>query len=110
MLITSVFRSLHRPVRKRTAQRDADCWREPGGSTLHYCAVDFNSSVSRLYLRSPEGRTFWVENVHLEIVEPERIVFSGTLQSPAEGLISTPGKITFRRIERHEGMSDLAVK
>jgi uncharacterized protein YndB with AHSA1/START domain len=30
-------------------------------------------------VRSPEGSEQWVEGVHLEIVEPERVVFTGDL-------------------------------
>jgi uncharacterized protein YndB with AHSA1/START domain len=52
--------------------------------------------------RGPNGHTLpsgdrWVDDVYLEIVEPERIVFTGTLQAEAECLPETAGTVTFRR-------------
>jgi uncharacterized protein YndB with AHSA1/START domain len=73
-------------------------WRGPNGYTLLSYDVDFgDGGGSRLRLRSPEGRDYRVEGVHLEIVEPERIVFSGSVDLDGERLVETAGTVTFRR-------------
>jgi len=73
-------------------------WQGPDGYTLLSYDVDFgDGGGSRLRLRSPEGRDYRVDGVHLEIVEPERIVFSGDLGLEGERLPGTAGTVTFRR-------------
>jgi len=73
-------------------------WRGPNGCTLLSWEVDFRQGgASRLCVRSPEGRGYWVEGARLEIVEPERIVFTGTLEAEGECLPETVGTVTFRR-------------
>lgn len=72
--------------RKQSAQ-----WRGPGGFTLEFYETDLlNGTASRVYLRSPEGEGHWVEGVSLEIVESERVVFTGDLGFGG-------GAVTFRR-------------
>lgn len=68
-------------------------WRGPGGLTLLAWEVDLRAGgAARLHLGSPEGGDRWVEGVRLEIVEPERVVFTGF------GLEGGPtGTVTFRR-------------
>jgi uncharacterized protein YndB with AHSA1/START domain len=63
------------------AEREAGShWLGPTGHTLVSWEVDFRSGgTARLCVRSPEGSEQWVEGVHLEIVEPERVVFTGDL-------------------------------
>ena len=92
----------HRP-------RRADCTRangaleRTGGFQLLFWEADFRAGgASRLCLRSPEGRDYWAEGVRLEIVEPERIVFTGTLEAAGECLTEGPGTVTFRRTEGSE--------
>jgi len=66
-------------------------WRGPGGLTLLSWEVDFRTGgATRLCVRSPEGEDRWVEGVYLEIVEPERVVFTGDLGFAG-------GNVTFRR-------------
>jgi uncharacterized protein YndB with AHSA1/START domain len=73
-------------------------WSGPGGFTLLFWEVDFSAgSASRLCVRSPEGKDYWAEGVHLEIVEPERVVFNGDLDIEGESLHGTAGTVTFRR-------------
>ena len=68
-----------------------DQWLGPNGHTLLSWEVDFRSGgATRLCVRSPEGSDHWVEGVHLEIVEPERVVFTGDLGFGG-------GAVTFRR-------------
>jgi uncharacterized protein YndB with AHSA1/START domain len=62
--------------------------------------VDFRSGgAARMRIRSPDGAERWVDGVRLEIAEPERIVFTGTLPtwSGNRGLVA--GTVTFRRKE-----------
>ena len=50
-------------------------WWGPGGFTLEFFETDFRSSGgSRLWLRSSEGRDYWIEGAHLDLAEPERMV------------------------------------
>ena len=73
-------------------------WLGPSGNTLLSWEVDFSDGgASRLHLRSAEGEGYWVEGARLEIVEPERIVFSGTLAVAGERPGETPETVTFRR-------------
>ena len=89
--MTSVFETPHRRLDGETAPDRAEQWRGPNGYTLLSWEVDFRSGgAARLCLRSPEGGDQWVEGVHLEIVEPERVVFTGNF-----GLGG--GAVTFRR-------------
>jgi uncharacterized protein YndB with AHSA1/START domain len=81
----------------RETERDAE-WRGPNGHTLISCEVDFRpGGVSRLCMRSSEGRDYWVEGLSLEIAEPERIVFAGEFEINGPRLTGVPGTITFRR-------------
>jgi uncharacterized protein YndB with AHSA1/START domain len=73
-------------------------WRGPNGYALLSWEVDFRrGGVSRLRVRSPEGRDHLVDGVQLEIVEPERVVFRG--DPGVEGLSEATGTFTFRRAE-----------
>jgi len=78
-------------------------WRGPNGYALLSWEVDFRrGGASRLHVRSPEGRDYWVEDMSLEIVEPERVVFMGNLGLAEKGAESTAGTVTFRRAEGSE--------
>ena len=73
-------------------------WRGPNGYTLLAYDVDFgDGGGSRLRVRSPEGRDYWVDGVDLEIVEPGRIVFTGNVELGGERPVETTGTVTFRR-------------
>jgi uncharacterized protein YndB with AHSA1/START domain len=62
----------------RSGDPPQERWRGPDGYTLLSWEVDFRSGgTARLSVRSPEGSEQMVEGVHLEIVEPERVVFTG---------------------------------
>jgi uncharacterized protein YndB with AHSA1/START domain len=89
--MTSVFDTPHRRLDGETAPDAVEHWQGPNGYTLLSWEVDFRSGgAARLCLRSPEGSDQWVEGVHLEIVEPERVVFTGNLGFGG-------GAVTFRR-------------
>jgi uncharacterized protein YndB with AHSA1/START domain len=76
-------------IEGHTAPEPQEHWRGPNGLTLPSWEVDFgDGGGSRV--RSPEGRGYSVEGVRREIVEPERIVFTGDLGFAG-------GTVTFRR-------------
>ena len=89
--MTSMCDARWNEVGNRSAPEPRDQWLGPNGHTLLSWEVDFRSGgATRLCVRSPEGRDHWVEGVHLEIVEPERVVFTGDLGFGG-------GAVTFRR-------------
>jgi uncharacterized protein YndB with AHSA1/START domain len=73
-------------------------WRGPKGFTLLAWEVDLHAGgATRLSIKSPEGRNYLVDGVSLEIAEPERVVFSGSLDIEGESLHEAHRKVTFRR-------------
>jgi uncharacterized protein YndB with AHSA1/START domain len=89
--MTCVYNAPRGPVGDQAAPEAVERWLGPNGHLLVSWEVDFRSGGgARLCVRSPEGSDHWVDRVHLEIVEPERVVFTGDL-----GLGS--GAVTFRR-------------
>jgi uncharacterized protein YndB with AHSA1/START domain len=101
--MSCVYDAPGRLVEGHTAPEPQEYWQGPNGHTLLSWEVDFgDGGGSRLRVRSPEGRGYSVEGVRLEIVEPERIVFTGTLEAGGERLTEMPGTVTFRRIEGHK--------
>jgi len=80
-------------------------WWGPKGFTLPVCEMDFRpGGAYRLCMRSPEGNDFWVHGVYREIVAPERIVWSGTLDDqPSNETVMT---VTFTE---HEGKTQLTM-
>jgi uncharacterized protein YndB with AHSA1/START domain len=73
-------------------------WRGPSGFSLIFWEVDFRTGgASRVCVRSPEGRDYWVDDVYLEIVEPERVVFTGDLDLNDERPSGTARTVTFHR-------------
>ncbi|HSA81714.1 MAG TPA: SRPBCC domain-containing protein [Geminicoccaceae bacterium] len=54
-------------------------WWGPNGFTTPFCKMDVRpGGVTHFCMRSPEGRDYWGRWVYLEIVPPERIVFTDT--------------------------------
>jgi uncharacterized protein YndB with AHSA1/START domain len=96
MTMTCAYNERPPFIQTRSLRGPWEEWRGPNGFTLLSWEVDFRlGGTSRLRVRSPEGRDQLVEGVQLEIVEPERVVFSS---DPAvEGLPETAGTLTFRR-------------
>ena len=87
-----VYDATRGPVGDQTAPEAAERWLGPNDHTLVSWEVDFRSGGgARLCVRSPEGSDQWVERVHLEIVEPERVVFTGDLGFGG-------GAVTVRRV------------
>jgi uncharacterized protein YndB with AHSA1/START domain len=55
-------------------------WWGPAGFSVPAWDADFRPGGKYRYcLRSPDGRDYWAEGVYREIVAPERLVFTATL-------------------------------
>jgi uncharacterized protein YndB with AHSA1/START domain len=66
-------------------------WWGPHGFTLTSCNMDLRSGGKwRFCMRSPEGIEHWQQGAYLEVVEPERLVFSYAFEDAA----GTPGHET----------------
>lgn len=75
-------------------------WCGPGGSVLLSYEVDFRADrAARIWVRAADGGDHLLDDVRLEIVEPERIVFSGCAEVNGECLTDPPGSLTFRRAD-----------
>ena len=89
--MTRVFDAPCREFQAKIAPEQPERWLGPNGHTLLSWEVDFRSSgAARLCVRSPEGNDQWVKGAFLEIVEPERVVFTGHFGFGG-------GTVTFRR-------------
>jgi uncharacterized protein YndB with AHSA1/START domain len=78
--MTCVYDAPRGAAGDRTAPKAVERWLGPNGHMLVSWEVDFRSGGgARLCVRSPGGGDQWVDRVHLEIVEPERVVFTGDL-------------------------------
>ena len=80
-------------------------WWGPKDFTLPFCKMEFRpGGAYRFCMRSPAGRDYWVRGVYREIVEPERIVWTGALDDePGRETVMT---VTFAE---HEGKTKLTV-
>jgi uncharacterized protein YndB with AHSA1/START domain len=82
-------------------------WWGPKGYTLPFCTMDFRAGgVYRFCMRSPEGRDYWVRGVYREIVEPERIVWTGGIEEEGKPGPETLMTVTFAE---HQGKTRLTV-
>lgn len=96
--MTCVYDAPNRLAQGQTEPAPREHWRGPNGHTLLSWEADFRpGGGSRLRLQSPEGHDYWIDGAHLEIAEPERVVFTGELNSEADSLAGARGTITFRR-------------
>lgn len=67
-------------------------WYGPKGFTMPYCKIDLRpGGTFHCGMRSPEGREHWEKGTYLEIVPPERIVYTDIL-SDAEGNTIDPAQ------------------
>jgi uncharacterized protein YndB with AHSA1/START domain len=82
-------------------------WWGPKGFTTPTCEMDVRPGGKlRLCMRSPEGRDYWVRGVYREVVEPERLVFTGRVDEEGKPGHETVMTVTFAD---HEGKTKLTV-
>jgi uncharacterized protein YndB with AHSA1/START domain len=80
-------------------------WFGPRGFTLPECEIEFRAGGGfRFVLRGPDGKDYPFDGQYVEIAEPERIVFRGTIHDAPGHEIRTT--VTFAD---HEGKTRLTV-
>jgi uncharacterized protein YndB with AHSA1/START domain len=81
LVITRVFDAPRRLVFEAwTKPEHLALWWGPKGFTLPVCEMEFRAGGRfRLVMRGPDGKDYPFQGAYLEIVEPERIVFQGTI-------------------------------
>ncbi len=87
LVITRVFDAPRSLVFKAWTQPEHMArWWGPNGYTTPTCEMDVRpGGALRLCMRSPEGVETWVRGVYREVVEPERIVFTGASEADPGG-------------------------
>jgi len=78
LTITRVFDAPRQLVFKVwTQQEHFSRWLGPKDFMATSCKMDVRvGGIYRAYIRSPEGKDYWMQGVYCEIVEPERLVFT----------------------------------
>lgn len=81
LVITQVFDAPRRIVFEAwTKPEHLARWWGPKGFTLPVCEMDFRAGGKfHFVMRGPDGKDYPFQGAYLEIVEPERIVFQGTI-------------------------------
>jgi uncharacterized protein YndB with AHSA1/START domain len=87
-------------------KRHLKAWWGPDGFTLPGCDIDFRvGGAYRFVMRGPDGEDYPFHGRYLEIVAPERIVFTAVLEDlPGEELLAA---VTF---EEERGRTRLLVQ
>ena len=84
-------------------------WWGPNGYTLPVCKMDFRPGGAYRYcMRSPEGTDHWIQGVYREIVEPERIVLTGSW-TDADGNPTRPATTTTITFDELDGKTRLTL-
>jgi uncharacterized protein YndB with AHSA1/START domain len=64
-------------------------WFAPNGFALPVCEMDFRVGGKYRFCMRGLGNDHWVHGVYREILAPERIVFTGTLENDNNDLLTT---------------------
>ena len=84
-------------------------WLGPRGFTSTILKADFRpGGAYRFHLHSPDGADHWLQGVHREIVEPERLV-STYAWADAEGKATRPETLLTVTFEEHGGKTKLTL-
>jgi uncharacterized protein YndB with AHSA1/START domain len=84
-------------------------WFGPRGFTSTIIANDVRpGGAYRVHLRGPEGDDHWSQGVYREIVEPERLVLSGSW-ADAEGKPTSPETLLTVTFAEHQGKTKLTL-
>lgn len=107
LVITRVFDTPRRLVFEAwTKPEHLMRWWGPRGFTLPVCEMNLRpGGAYRFVMRGPDGKDYPMQGVYREIVEPERIVFTATLddEPPGHEILT---KVTFAE---QEGKTKLTV-
>lgn len=110
LLITRIFDAPRSLVFKAwSSPEHLARWWGPSGYTLPICKMDFRPNGAYRYcMRSPEGTDHWIHGVYREVVEPERIVLTGSW-TDANGNPTSPPTTTTITFEEHDGKTKLTL-
>jgi uncharacterized protein YndB with AHSA1/START domain len=110
LVITRTFDAPRSLVFKAwTEPRHMARWWGPPGYTLPDCEMDVRPGGSyRFCMRSPEGTDYFSRGVFREVVEPERIIFTGSW-TDADGNPTSPVMVTTVTFEEQAGKTKLAL-
>jgi uncharacterized protein YndB with AHSA1/START domain len=90
LVITRVFDAPRELVfRAWTKAEHLSKWFGPSGFTVSSCEIDFRVGGKFRFCMSGLGREHWVHGEYREIVAPERIVWTGTLEHEGNELVTT---------------------
>jgi uncharacterized protein YndB with AHSA1/START domain len=85
-------------------------WWGPNGFTLPVCEMDARTGGNyRFCMRSPEGSDHRSQGIFREVVEPERIVFTGAW-TDADGKPTSTVMVTTVTFEEHAGKTKLTLR
>jgi uncharacterized protein YndB with AHSA1/START domain len=81
LVMTRIFDAPRKLVFEAWAKSEhVSRWFGPKGFTVPTCKIDFRpGGAFRFVMRGPDGKDYPFDGVYLEIAEPERIVFQGTI-------------------------------
>ena len=110
LIMTRIFDAPRRLVFKAWAEPERMAqWWGPKGFTLPVCEMDVRAGGAyRFTMRSPEGNEFRTQGVFREVVEPERLVFTGGWVDE-HGKPTGPEMITTVTFEDHQGKTRLTL-
>jgi uncharacterized protein YndB with AHSA1/START domain len=106
LVITRVFGAPRRLVFEAWAKPEHLArWWGPKGFMLPVCEMNFRAGGTfQFVMRGPDGKDYPFKGSYLEIVEPERIVFQGTIHDDPGHKVWTT--VTF---DEHEGKTKLTL-
>lgn len=91
VLITRIFKAPRELVfRAWTEPEHLHRWYAPNGCSIHFARIDMRTGGSfHSCVRTPQGYECWCTGSYLEVVPPERLVFTFAVADP-EGKKRTP--------------------
>jgi uncharacterized protein YndB with AHSA1/START domain len=106
LLLTRTFNAPRKLVFKAwTDPKHLAQWWGPRGFTTNIREMDVRpGGVWRYAMRGPDGKEYPFDGVYVEVVEPERLVFDGSIHASSEQRVWT--EVTFAD---REGKTDVTV-
>jgi len=110
LVLTRVFKAPRGPVFAAwTEPTQVAQWWGPNGFTNPVCELDVRpGGAIRIHMRGPDGTVYPMTGVYQEIVEPERLVFTGAaLDESGKPLFEVLNTVAF---VEHDGTTKLTVR
>ena len=110
VVVTRVFYApRHLVFRAWTEPEHLVNWWGPRGFTLPECTMDFRpGGAYRFRMRAPDGHDVWWHGVYREIVQPERIVWTCSIND-ADGTPISPETLLTLTFEEYEDKTKLTL-